>query len=56
MLHLLAIDLMHNDTTAPKVSMRIVITLKFKMAASSASSGRNNKGTGSKAQTNFPSR
>ena len=50
------IDLMHDDVTRPKGSMVVVVTLKSKMAAGSASSGGNSKSTGSmiylKAQTN----
>ena len=37
------IDLMHDDVTAPKCSMVVVVTLKSKMAASSAGSGGNSK-------------
>ena len=37
------IDLMHDDVTRPEGSMGVVVTLKFKMAASSASSGGNSK-------------
>ena len=33
------IDLIHDDVTRPKDSMVVVVTLKSKMAASSASSG-----------------
>ena len=51
---------MHDDVTLPKGSMVVVVTLKSKMAASSASSGGNSKSTQYltylKAQTNPPSR
>ena len=40
-------DLMHDDVTHTKGSMVVVVTLKSKMAASSASSERNSKSTGS---------
>ena len=36
---------MHDDVTRPKVSMVVLVTLKSKMAASSASSGGNSKST-----------
>ena len=39
------IDLMHDDLTLPKGSIVVVVTLKSKMAASSASSGENSKST-----------
>ena len=35
------IDLMHDDVTRPKGGMVVVVTLKSKMAASSASNGGN---------------
>ena len=37
------IDLMHNDITRPEGSISVVVTLKSKMVASSASSGENSK-------------
>ena len=46
------IDLMHNGLARPpKGSMGVVVTLKFKMVASSASSGGNSKSTGSRARS-----
>ena len=57
---LVLIDVMHDDVTRLKGSMVVVVTLKSKMAASSASSSGNSKSTGSmiylKAQTNRTSR
>ena len=51
---------MHDDVTRPKGSTVVVVTLKSKMAAGSASSGGNSKSAASviylKAQTNRPSR
>ena len=38
-----SIDLMHDDDTGPEGSMGVLVTLKSKMAASSASSGGNSK-------------
>ena len=36
---------MHDDVTRPEDSVGVVVTLKSKMAASSASSGGNSKST-----------
>ena len=40
---IIEIDLMHDDVTRHEGSMGVVVTLKSKMAASSASSGGNSK-------------
>ena len=57
--HLISIDLMHDDVSRPEGSMGVVVMLKSKLVASSASGGGNSKIIVSlaylKAQTNHPS-